>query len=300
MSRRFYFFIFLVLSVITVAICLEPLAIGAIRKELKNKLAAETVQIGHFELKSLGEVRLTGILVEKKGFITVKAREARVGFQWLKVLNKEIESLVIEGASVDYEKLHVENLFLRARQSKDDGQFRIEKITYDKAAISDIKSPVQMKGHELVFSALSANFLDGKISGEMAAALKDLPEFHAKLRFTNLSIERFVKDFDLRKKMEMTGTMDGELEVGGHGAEIAILGGDFKMGSPGGKLIIKDRRLLENIVQKAFLDTAIETLQDYHYNAGGLQLSMEEKNLVADVNLDGKQGKRDFKIVYHR
>ena len=109
-----------------------------------------------------------------------------------------------------------------------------------------------------------------------------------------------MKDFDLRQKMEMTGTLDGELEVGGRGTESAVLGGDFKMGSPGGKLIIKDRRLLANIVQKAFLDTAVENLQDYHYNAGGLQLSMEEKNLVADVNLDGKQGKRAFKIVYHR
>lgn len=300
MNRRFYLLIFSILALITMAVCFEPLAIAVIRGQLKSKVAAETVQIAHFDFKALGEVRLTGLLIEKKDLFTVKAQEVRVGFQWMRIWNKEIESLVVEGASVDYEKLRVENLFLRAAQSNRDGQFTIEKIAYDKAAISDIKSPVQMKGRDFIFSDLSADFLEGRIGGNMNVVLKDMPEFYAKLRFTNLSVERFVKDFDLQKKMEMTGKMDGALEIAGRGADLSVLGGDFKMASPGGKLIIKDRRLLENIVQRAYLDTAVETLQDYHYNAGGLQVSMEGKNLVADVNLGGRQGKRDFKIVYHR
>ena len=300
MSRRFYFSMFFILAAITLAVCFEPLVIAVIRGQLKTKLAADTVQIKSFAFKSFREVRLAGITVDKKDVFTVKADGINVGFSWITVWNKDIESIVIQHASVDYQKLHVENLNLQASRSRTDGQFSIEKITYDKASLSDIKSPVQMKGRSLVFSALSAYFLEGQIKGEMDAGLKDLPEFHAKLHFTNLSVERFVKDFDLQKKMEMTGQLNGDLEVGGRGSDISVLGGDFKMASPGGKLIIKDRRLLENIVQRAYLDTAVETLQDYHYNAGGLQVSMEGKNLVADVKLDGRQGKRDFKIVYHR
>jgi len=299
MSRRFYFSIFAVLALITLAVCFEPLAIAVIRWQLKTRLSVDTVHIGHFQFKSFGEVRLTDILVEKKQLYRVNAKEVRIGFRLSTIMNKEIESIAIEKAAIDYEKIKVEEFNFHADRKKDDGQLNIAKISYDKARMANIKSLVQMKGADFIFSDFSAGFLNGHINGNMKASLRDLPEYYAKLHFSDLSVERFVDDFDLDKKMEMTGILTGDLEVAGRGIQVSLLCGDFKMAAPGGKLIIKDRKLLENIVERAYLDTAVETLQDYHYNAGGLQVGLEDKNLVADVNLNGRQGKRDFKIVYH-
>jgi hypothetical protein len=283
----------------TFAICLEPLVIIVVKAQLKNRLAADTVKISHFQFQSLGEVRFQEISVEKKRVFKVQAQEIRVGFQLARIFNKDFESIAIEHAAGEYLKFKIEDFNLFANRKNDAGRLSVAKVSYDKGQIANIKSQVQLQGKDVAFPDLSADFLDGKILASIKVVLAEVPEYRATANFANLDIERFIADFDLRKKIDMTGMMNGSLDVAGRGAALNILGGDFKMAAPGGKLIIKDRKLLENIVERAYLDTAIETLQDYHYNAGGLQVSIEEKNLVADVNLEGRQGKRDFKIVYH-
>ncbi len=50
---------------------------------------------------------------------------------------------------------------------------------------------------------------------------------------------------------------------------------------------------------RSSLDTVVESLQDYNYNTGAVKLSLEDGDLLADIHLDGKQGKRDFVIVLH-
>lgn len=283
----------------TFAMCLEPLVIIVVKAQLKTRLAVDTVKISHFQFQSLGEVRFQEVFVEKKRVFKAQAQEIRVGFQLAGILNKDIESIAIEHAAGEYLKFKIQDFNLLANRKNDAGKLSIAKASYDKGQVTNIKSQVQLQGKDVVFPDLSADFLEGKILASIKVALVDVPEYRVTANFANLDIERFIADFDLRKKIDMTGMMNGSLDIAGHGVTLKILGGDFKMAAPGGKLIIKDRKLLENIVERAYLDTAIETLQDYHYNAGGVQVSMEEKNLVADVNLEGRQGKRDFKIVYH-
>ncbi|MDP2911079.1 MAG: hypothetical protein Q8N76_01950, partial [Candidatus Omnitrophota bacterium] len=58
---------------------------------------------------------------------------------------------------------------------------------------------------------------------------------------------------------------------------------------------------LENVAKQSNqpLDIIVESFRNYNYNNGMISLGMESGNLVMDIKLDGKAGKRNLAVVLH-
>jgi len=174
-------------------------------------------------------------------------------------------------------------------------------MKYDKLNISAIKSAVRLLGKELFLDGVSACALDGDIGGNLKFRIALDIDYGADLKFTNLDIARFINDFDLKEKFEMTGRLGGDLTLKGKGTDIEILNGRLSSLESGGMLMIKDTKFLENMARNInqSLDLLVENFKNYHYNIATIKLFLDKSNLIIDAALDGETGKRNLNIVLH-
>jgi Dicarboxylate transport len=209
-------------------------------------------------------------------------------------LDVKIDTLGIQGFNLN-------GLTLKAAQGSSDGHFKINQIKYNKLNISDIESRVKLSGKELFLDGLSAKAFDGGIDGNLKINIDQDIGCGAALKFMNLDISRFINELDLKEKFEMTGRLKGDLVFESRGDKIRILNGRFLSLEPGGLLIIKDTKFLENMARNTnqSLDLLVDNFKNYHYNTGDMKLFVEHNNLVSDIVLDGETGKRDINIVLH-
>ncbi len=227
------------------------------------------------------------------------------------IASRQVHSLYLDVSVVDYKKFHLENLLLVAGRGDRLGHLSIAKVQYDKMVVEELVGPARFENKNLVFDHLSAKVLNGNVTGDFMVSFVTLAVYQTKLRFYGLDIERFVKDFDLENKLTMTGSLSGSIFAEGRGSVLKVFGGDLVMDAPGGRLTIKDSRVLRDIAERSPLandqgnlyqtsvDAVVESLQDYNYNSGRVGLSLRERDFFAEINLDGKQGKRNFNIILH-
>lgn len=214
--------------------------------------------------------------------------------QIIDYLDVKIDALGIQG-------LNLSNLSFKAAQGSSEGRLGIDQIKYNKLNISEIKSQTRLSGKELSLSGASAQALDGNIEGNLKLRIEQDAGYDALLKFTNLDIGRFIDDFELKEKFEMTGRLSGNLTLKGQGANIEILNGELSTLESGGMLIVKDTKFLENMARNTnqSLDLLVENFKNYHYNIGAIKLSLDNNNLMLDAALDGETGKRNINIVLH-
>ncbi len=211
-----------------------------------------------------------------------------------------VNSLHLNFDTLKYRALNFENVLLWATRSNNRGEFTAVKILYDKVAVTKMNSSVRFENKDLIFYDLSAKVFDGNIKGDAVLRLAVVPEYQARLQFSGLDISRFVEDFELKNKFMMTGKAIGNIQLQGQGMVIKVLGGEFMTDSVGGRLIIKDVSFLDKMPYRSSVDGLVESVQDYYYHTGSAKLSLQDQGLVADIHLEGEQGKRDFNIMLHQ
>lgn len=181
------------------------------------------------------------------------------------------------------------------------GNFNLSRIKYDKLSITDIKGALKLDGKTLSLSAVQAKALGGDLLGNLTLKIDKEAQYMARLECLGLDIEKFVQDFNLREKFDMTGRLKGELRLEGRGSRIELLKGDFSVLEPGGTLIIKDAKFLENMARstKEPLDLLVESFKNYGYNMGLITLGIEESNVILKIALEGEAGKRNLSVILH-
>jgi hypothetical protein len=179
--------------------------------------------------------------------------------------------------------------------------FSVQKIQYDKLRIDGVRGRALLKGRRVTINPLYAQVLAGKSSGDIVFIIGKSAKYSANLKFTGLSMEKFIKDFNLGEKLQLSGKLGGSIALSGEGSNIKALNGNFSTIGTGGLLIIKDNKFLENIAHNSgqSLDILMENFKDYHYNTGLLQLSFDKGKLILDIALDGEAGKRNLNITLH-
>jgi len=225
------------------------------------------------------------------GFVSSQVNLAEKIMDYLDV---KIDSLGIQG-------LQVSGISFKAAQGSTEGYCGISRIKYDKLAVSGIKSQVMLSGKELFLENVSANAFDGNIGGNLKLKIDQDFSYGAVLKITNFDIARFIDDFDLKEKFEMTGRLSGDLTFNGKGPDIETLDGKLSSLESGGMLIIKDTGVLENMARDTnkSLNLLVENLKDYHYTIGTIKLFLDNSDLIMDTVLDGETGKRTISIVLH-
>jgi hypothetical protein len=224
------------------------------------------------------------------------------------VLSSQIN---ISTQSVDYLDFRLGNLNMSGVQLEDasfklepesgQGNFNLSRIKYDKLSITDIKGALKLEGKELLLSGVQAKALGGDLRGDLTLKIDKEAQYMARLECLGLDIERFVQDFNLREKFDMTGRLKGELRLEGKASHFEILKGDFSILEPGGTLIIKDTKFLENMAHstKQPLELLVESFKNYGYNMGLITLGIEESSIILKVDLEGNTGKRNLSVALH-
>lgn len=220
--------------------------------------------------------------------------ELSLAKQLINSLDFKIDSLVSQS-------FRLENSFLKINRKHGLGDFYIQKLQYDKFKVADIKSRVRLEDKNLFLDSLSAQTLNGQIGGDLSFKMDRDQEYLANLKFINLDVEKFVNDFNLNEKFQMSGRLGGSLFLNGRGANINILSGDLSATKSGGTLVIKDTEFLEKVARNSNqpLDIVVESFKNYRYNKGAIKLSLDKGDLILDVALDGETGKRNLNITVH-
>jgi len=203
--------------------------------------------------------------------------------------------------SLDVKGLRLENVSLKADQKFASGVLDIAQIKYNEAGIGEIKSKLRLNEKNLFLDSISCKVFGGEAQGDLSLSLDRNIEYLANLKFINLDLDTFVKNFNLSEKFQMSGRLNGRLALAGRGLNIKILNGDFFTAEPGGALSIRGNKFLENLAQssKQSLDILVESFKDYRYNTGIIRLYKQEENLVLDIALDGEAGKRNLNVTLH-
>ncbi|MBN1870663.1 MAG: YdbH domain-containing protein [Candidatus Omnitrophica bacterium] len=250
---------------------------------------------GMFSVKQLSLSNLNLNILSKDLTLDAKASAE------LKVAEKSLKSVSLDIDSLESGKFLLKGGDLKINERLVLNTFHVQDIKYDKARITGLKGTVRLKGRGLVVEAFSMQAYGGQITGDVTLAVNEVPEYSAHLKFVDLGIEGFLRDFKLDERFQMTGGVNGTLVIDGKGTDLDILSGDFSMAKAGGMLTIKDTRMMENLAQSSNqpLDILVESFRQYHYNSGTVALSLDENNIILDLALDGEAGKRNLNITLH-
>lgn len=218
----------------------------------------------------------------------------------LSLIKQSVSSLNLKIVSLEGQNFLVEEGSLHIDQQLP-GNLFVHKLQYDKLKIADIAAKARIEGKDFVLDSLSGQVLDGKFAGELTLKFGPSPAYLANLKFINLDLARFIADYNLKEKFQMSGKLGGEISFKGQGLMINILNGNFSAVAPGGMLIIQDASFLENIAKSSQqpLDIVVESFKNYHYNMGVVKLFLDKGNLILDMALDGETGKRNINITLH-
>ncbi len=243
------------------------------------------------ELKNLDlEVNANDLKTQARLSVAADLAKQRVDYCDLIIDSLEAQGLKLDGLIL---------MFNRAGNSA--GSLSIKQIKYDKARIRELQSRVTFENFTLVLDSLSAGFLDGKLLGSLTVKLDKNAQVKLALKFMDLNLEAFIKDFELGEKAQASGRLTGGISLEARGLDIAAFKGVFSSLGSGGTLVVKDTKFLEGMARNSgqSLDILVESFKNYRYNIGNIELFLDNGNLNFNVALDGEAGKRNLNIVVH-
>lgn len=214
----------------------------------------------------------------------------------LNLKDQALDYLSLKAASINTPLLNTEDVFLNYGRDAAVGILNIKSFKYNKLVLEEIRSKIRLKNKTLFLDSLSAKLLGGQATGELNLRIGAQSLYYANLNFIGLNVDTFINAFDLEEKLQMSGKLNGNAILKGRQSDIDILGGDFSTLVPGGNLIIKDKKILENIASssKEPLEIIVESFKNYSYNVGTIKMRLDKNNLIFNVSLEGTTGKRNL------
>ncbi len=249
--------------------------------------------------------------VFKVGAIEISGAQGEIQSKDLRFVGRGSAGINLSDSSLYYVDLKIDtfdgaglkakDVVLKARQGEPRGIILTGPIEYNKLKIKAVKGSASLKEKVLFLEGVSVQTLDGDLTGHAAVRMEGPVEYSAEFSASGLDLKAAVDDFELSDKMEMTGGLTGDLQIKGKGDGGLSLNGAFSVVSPGGTLIIKDKRVIQTIAKstKQSFDAVVESFKDYHYGKGDIRLGLEGKDLRVGIFLEGEQGKRSIDITVH-
>ncbi|MBU1726868.1 MAG: hypothetical protein KJ880_04500 [Candidatus Omnitrophica bacterium] len=281
---------------------------------------------GHIEVSDLGlDLKTQDLALKAVAFFDMDLVSRSVDFLDLRLKDFSMSGALLQNGSFSFGLVPGE------------GKFSIEKAKYNKLRVAGINGKIRFKNKTLSFYDILAKTLGGELRGEINLKLGERLDYQLKLNCASLDTAGFVRDFELSDKFEMTGKLNGWINLEGQNVSIRALSGDFSVLSPGGSLTIKDTKMLENMAQSTKQpldlyfrgqkpspfgermelgrssippggtpegyspagDLLVESFKDYHYNTGVVRLGLSDRNVILKINLEGEAGRRELEVVAH-
>jgi hypothetical protein len=299
------FAVFFSLFVLISVLLIKPIVVRCAKEKIKKTLGADEVFIGDCHLKFFHSISFYDVQVHKGKVFDITAKEFSVQFNpWLMILGFSpdhfIEELHLSNLALKSSDFELENGTLTINQ-KTSGLLLIDKIQLGRLIMYKIKSVVRLENQKLFFKPLTGQMLNGLMDGEISTILEKEPAYTARFNFNDIDLRNFVVAFELSKKVRIEGLLAGNLILDGKGKKVKILNGNLSSSRQGGIVIIKDVDFLKRFAAQSnqHADLVIESLKNYHYNVGDINLLMDQGAAALEIHLNGETGKRDFQIRLH-
>lgn len=255
---------------------------------------------------------------QKKGFlrvqdIEIKRAQVKVNSPACKaqaLVNAKVNAMTglvdrLEASvdSFEYAGIVVKGLSLSLVQGAPTGLLYCGSLAYGKIALKDLGSPVSFNRTTISFDKIKGNALRGELIGRADVTLEAPFSYHCSLRMRGLEFSELVKQLEIEEKFTATGTLEGTFVMEGAGARVGNVDGAFHSILPG-VLRIKDQRIIQNIAgaipKDIPPDLFMETLKNYKYNKGTLDIGLIEEGLTAGLVFEAQAGgKIEFTVVLH-
>jgi hypothetical protein len=220
--------------------------------------------------------------------------EFNIAWQKVDMLNAQIHNFTIAD-------MKFQDLKLTLAQNDTQGSLSARQVQSNKINAHEINAQWRLSGKEVVLHSLSAKIFKGILRAEGALTFSYAPVFHLKVDVYDLDVENMIEVFKLAEKFQMSGQLGGSIQVEGSGMDMKVVGGEFFLSEPGGTLLIKDKKFLENIARSSQqpMDILVESFRNYRYNTGKVNVSYEAGDLMLALGLEGEAGERNLDIVWH-
>lgn len=250
---------------------------AGVRQRLEKIFPESTVSIGKCRIKAGSSLVFSNITVKKPGSYDFRIREAGIYYAIPSVFSGTIKEIRADNVSIGMAGMNAEVSF------------------------SDVRASARIKGGALSIDSLKARLLGGDLGGNLKVPLGRNAAFSAALNIDGLRIADFVRNFKLDNKFQMDGKLGGDFLLSGRGFDITAIEGGFVTDSPGGTLVIKDKSILQNIARRSgqSLDILVESFEHYDYTIGRMKVSLDGRDLLLDIALEGAAGRRSLNIVLH-
>lgn len=178
--------------------------------------------------------------------------------------------------------------------------FSLFEARLKKLKIGDIKGKLSWQGRNIFAEISSGQMLDGRLQAGLGLATKDKSfSYQGKIRFDGISLEGLSRQLEFQNHIFLSGDLTGEVSFAGDSNRLKVLSGKMVLGEKGGVVNIVDLAPVKGLAAKDALDIFVESLKNYHYNRGSIDLSLDEGNLNLLISLSGETGRREFSIVLH-
>lgn len=218
------------------------------------------------------------------------------------LLKPSLDSLDLNIASLKSGDFQLKTASLTVTQDAlKKGEFYINNISYDKIKITDIKGNARLNDNVVLISPLYAEVFNGKLRGSATFFLDKTLRYLLNVKAYSIPIDTIIKEFNLSRRINMSGNLNGDIILQGNGVTLSAVKGALNIVEPGGILSINDTNFLNTIAQntKQSLEMVMENFNNYRYNNGKIDISLEGDNLILKITLEGNQGKRNLSIVLH-
>lgn len=243
-------------------------------------------------------IELSGLtLALASANFTIDAR-ASLGFS---LATRALDFIDLEISQGKSSGISLNDLTLKVNQDRQLRDFYIREIGYDKIKVKEVRSKVSYDGQTLSFDSLSANVLSGKVDAVLHVILGEVITYILDAKVLNVDLRSLAEDLKLTKDFQMTGKCGGRLVVKGKWPGINSIDGEFSVTRPGGTLIIKDKKMIENIARSSSMpyEILVEGFRNYRYNNGQATVGLEGDDIILSAVFEGGAGKRSFEVRWH-
>lgn len=279
----------------------KPALIYSAKQQVRKVLPGSTVSIDDMRIQPGRQVSFFRVKVSKPGEYEIDAAEVGVSYDLASLSRKEILGVALKDGRAKFGQLEAEGVVFEAAYGASEGIFAVKRLKYNNLAIEGISGHPRLTRDVLYLDDVNARLFGGSVNADAQLRLRQPAVYEARCAFFHLDIAQCIRELEWEKKVEMTGTVSGDLAVRGTGGELALLSGRLRSQDAGGRLVIKDTAFLKNLAERSGqpMDLLMENIADYEYNKAYATAELEDGAIVFKTLLDGAAGKRDFTVTLH-
>jgi hypothetical protein len=285
MKKEYIIFGSILAAIFIVGIFGRSLILGFALKQLKGAFPGHVVTVGNAEIKSADLISFSNIKITKGDTNVYKVKELDIRFTPLTLFSRTIPKVSLGNCSI----------VINSPKNK---LKELVRFPAPKAGAIFIVESLEVNG--LALEIHTADF-DVSATIRADASIKKEITYDAVMSLNSVNIGLLAKSLGASEKVDIKGTMSGEISLGGKDFRIDTVKGEFTTTGPGGTIIINDEEFINRLAKQS--KQPVEMIRDsfkfYNYTKGTLSVSKDKDAILLHLLMDGLQGKRDLTIALH-